>query len=786
MDASSNQTSKTDRNVGKLGTGTNFLKLVPVPNFPVLSVVVVLAVAIFPAVADDVLPAAKSPIVVEADRLDVEEEGARVRAEGGVVVEWDTSKLTAEAIDVDQRERRVEASGAVTYRSDDLSGTASRALLDVDSETGLLEDVELRLQGEAGHFGGKRIEKVEGRRLLIEEGYFTTCVTDAGHEPDWELEGDTLDVRMDDYARLRGGRLSLRGVPVLYVPYIVFPTKQTRQSGLLSPAFASSNRRGFVYSQPGFWAIDKQQDATVTGVVETGARLGLDVEYRYAPSRRRFGSAHLAYYNETVRGDAESEIDSPLFLGSDIPLDRGIAEVTHRELGDDWTMYADLQLVSDDVFLREVDPLTGNAPDRDLLRSHRYTTSRAGALATRGFTSGGIEMVGYQNLVDSRRYTLQEPAEAWVRSDGDLGPLAYGIESSLSSFAREAGSDGERFDVAADLGVPLWSGERLRSRAWASGRGNAYYLTERDELDDTGAFVRRLDQAPTRGYFEGGVDLRSKLARTYALANSERWANLYHTLEPFTAMRYANRSSYDEIPLFDRLDALDGRDVASYGLESRFLLLGRQRGDEENEGPYELARISLMQSYNTSRDVVDDHFSDIDLAAFVQPVQGLALRALTSYNVGTSELRGAHASLSWRTGPLGPILRGRNSEVAAAYRFVRSDATDLLESAELLARLAFTPNVSLGLKGRYDVIGKSLVERAAGLTFSASCECWSLGVGVVQNIHPDKFSVPDELEVRLAFELAGLGGLGSGATQRTSPALDDLAYEDLGFWRAGW
>jgi LPS-assembly protein len=733
---------------------------------------------------------APSPIVLEADTLEVEDEGGRVRASGNVVVEWNTSKLRAEDLRVDQKARRVEASGGVGYESDEMSADADSVTLDVDEETGVFEEVELHLAGETGRFGGDRIEKVEGRRLLLEDGYFTTCDTGLGHPPDWELRGKTLDVRMDDYARLKGGRLEVRGVPILYVPYLIFPTKQTRQSGLLSPSFGSSNRRGFLFTQPWYWAIDKQSDLTMAGIVETSARLGLDAEYRYSPSRRRWGDIHASYYNENIRGRAESQIDSPTFNANDgIPKDRGSLEIVHRERGRNWTAYADVQLVSDDLFLREVDAIDGDAPERDLRRSRRYTTSRIGSFATSGFTTGGIEILGYQKLVDYRdsgvtpdpsSQTLQEPADAWLASDGNLGPLAYAVDSSLASFSRNEGADGERLDVATTLGMPLLTGEHLLSRAWATGRASAYAMHERDVLDPNGAFVERLDAFPTRGIFEGGIDARTKLARDYVFSGTETWSGLYHSLEPFTAFRYTNRSSYDEIPLFDRLDALDGRDVASYGVDSRFLLRRRPDHAKKGQGAFELARLSLMQTYNVTRDVVDDHLSDIDLAAFLQPMEGLALRTLTSYNVGAAALRGAHASISWETGPVGRILRGRATQVAAAYRYVRSDAADILESAELLARLGITRNFSLGLKGRYDVIGKTWVEQGAGLTFTSSCDCWSVGLGVVERVNPDEF------QVRVAFELRGLGGFGGGAIQRTSPALDDVEYDDVGFWRAGW
>src|SRR6185369_14230812 len=176
--------------------------------------------------------------------------------------------------------------------------------------------------------GGERLEKLTGRHVVIDDGYFTTCETDKGHPPDWELTGKHLEVRLDDYARARDARLRVRGVPVLYLPYVLFPTKQTRQSGLLPFSLGTSTNRGILLTLPGYWAIDKHQDLTATAVVETSARLGIDGLYRYAPSRKRWGELHASYYNEEIRGEAKP--DTPA-VG--VPDNRGSVELIHREYG---------------------------------------------------------------------------------------------------------------------------------------------------------------------------------------------------------------------------------------------------------------------------------------------------------------------------------------------------------------------------------------------------------------------------------------------------------------------
>ena len=69
-----------------------------------------------------------------------------------------------------------------------------------------------------------------------------------------------------------------------------FPVFRERQSGFLIPRVGFSNRRGFQLLQPYYWAINKNQDATLSARRRDRAALGLAGEYRYAFSRATFGA----------------------------------------------------------------------------------------------------------------------------------------------------------------------------------------------------------------------------------------------------------------------------------------------------------------------------------------------------------------------------------------------------------------------------------------------------------------------------------------------------------------
>jgi len=166
----------------------------------------------------------------------------------------------------------------------------------------------------------------------------------------------------------------------------------------------------------------------------------------------------------------------------------------------------------------------------------------------------------------------------------------------------------------------------------------------------------------------------------------------------------------------------------------------------------------------------------------------VSLSGLTSYNVGVSELTGAVAELS--VGELSiPYAMPGGVNLDVVYRFARNatqpiggtdDDDENLETLEGRALFAITNRVAFGLNGRYDFPGSKFVESGGGIRVSSECDCWAIDLGVVNRVNPD------ETEVRLAFQLRGLGGLGSSALEYQTPGLAGVAHGRTIYGRYGW
>src|SRR4029077_3900955 len=129
------------------------------------------------------------------------------------------------------------------------------------------------------YFFGETIEKLGPKKYKITKGGFSTCVQPT---PRWDLHAGTVILNVDHYTVLKQAVLSVKGVPMLYLPILYYPTKrEDRATGFLLPAYGSSTLRGQTFHNAFFWAINRSQDATIMHDWFSKTGQGVGTEYRY-------------------------------------------------------------------------------------------------------------------------------------------------------------------------------------------------------------------------------------------------------------------------------------------------------------------------------------------------------------------------------------------------------------------------------------------------------------------------------------------------------------------------
>ena len=603
--------------------------------------------------AQTIEPAAgEQKVNIDAEEISYDQKSDSVVARGKVVIERGEMELRADEVHVRRATNEADASGHVKLTGPEGTVTADEVHLNLDDETGFLENAAIQARRNQYSLQGERVEKGFGQSYHIENGRFTTCHCDEG-APSWSISGDDLRVDVGGLARLRGGTLNVLGTPVLYIPRALFPVQRERQSGMLMPRFGVSNRRGFQTLLPVYWAISKTQDVTVALDLETSARAGLVGEYRYRLSRTAGGLLNVSYFNESFRGTTDGTAFEPI-----IPQQRWSVAAEHeQQLFDNVQAYGDLFRVSDDLFVRDINTYAFEHARDVAIRTLPFTQSRVGVVALWDRVALKGEGVSYQDLTAANdSLTLERAPEINLWGQTPLvEPVLGELNAAAVDFQRSHGTAGVRLDIQPRATVPLPLGRFGYGDVQASLRETAYQLTDRT-VAGTG---QKLAGTQTRELAQLGAEVGTMLGRVYPVG----WLSLEkikHTLEPRLAYLYVPTVSQDDLPLFDGTDRVGHRNLVTYGLVSRFIgkfsdASSAENGPEAAAAPAdangavrELGRLSLMQSVDINREIhlpqsdrAADHFSDVDFAGRFNPSRFLSLRFRTNYDTGVNEISAA-------------------------------------------------------------------------------------------------------------------------------------------------
>jgi lipopolysaccharide assembly outer membrane protein LptD (OstA) len=303
---------------------------------------------------------------LRAPRIEYSKDGKTIQGAGGVSLKSGNLSIESDQIAVQTETKDASFSGAVTVNSPQAKIIAASGATNLDSEAGTFNCGKVRFEESNYQARAGTIKKLDDERFEFQDARFTTCScpgegsgsTDTCNEsnvPPWSINADSISMTRDGYAFAKWASLRLGGVPIFYSPWLGFPTKEERQSGLLAPTFGYSSNDGFKAEIPLFVTLGQTADATLTPFIETKSRVGLSVGYRQKFSRynqlnSKFYLSDESARDGSLRGTNVSGLFDPTF-----DENRTGALLEHywrseKESGVDLTYIADVRYVSDDLF----------------------------------------------------------------------------------------------------------------------------------------------------------------------------------------------------------------------------------------------------------------------------------------------------------------------------------------------------------------------------------------------------------------------------------------------------
>ena len=336
---------------------------------------------------DEAAPDAASqpPTFVFADRLTGRPDLETVLI-GNAEVRRGAANIRADRIEYYQPDDLLTSRGNVRINSRGNRFTGPELQLRIGTFEGYFLQPSYRFLSNGGNGSADRIDFIDDQRLVARNATFTTCERgdEKSWQPDWVLSGTSFKFDQESEAgEAQGAVLRFKNVPILAFPTISFPLSDKRKSGLLPPTFNLDNTSGVEVSQPYYFDIAPNRDATLTGTVMSKRGLDLGGEYRYL-ERNYAGQLRANFMpNDRLRSANRWSYG----LQHTGPIDTGVPGVGNVGLS------INLNRVSDDNYWRDF-------PRSSTALTQRLLSSEAALNWGRGYLTTSARVLKWQTLQD--------------------------------------------------------------------------------------------------------------------------------------------------------------------------------------------------------------------------------------------------------------------------------------------------------------------------------------------------------------------------------------------------
>ena len=223
------------------------------------------------------------PVYIEADDAEINQPTSAIY-KGNADLKQGNRHLIADSVEVKQTgegkalQRFAYVRGGFDYKDDQINMLGQNADFNLESKDGNVTEADYQLVGRQGRGKAQEIELRNNTRVM-KNATFTSCLP---NDNAWAV--DASEIRQyikEEYAEMWHARFKVLGVPVFYTPYLQLPIGDRRRSGLLIPSAGSSSRDGYWYSQPIYWNIAPNYDATMIPKYMSHRGWQLNGEFRY-------------------------------------------------------------------------------------------------------------------------------------------------------------------------------------------------------------------------------------------------------------------------------------------------------------------------------------------------------------------------------------------------------------------------------------------------------------------------------------------------------------------------
>lgn len=651
---------------------------------------------------------------------------------GNVTVSQGDRLIKADEAVYDGDAGTLVTSGNISIHTPQLTINSPASLeSNLKSNVSTFSDATFQLNGSVARGSSKLVTvNNEQKSTEVEDFTFTTCPVG---DNSWYFKAGSVELDQNDsFGESYHNVLYVKDVPVLYLPYLNFPTTNRRKSGLLYPSVSISSNNGADYEQPIYWSIASNYDYTFTPRLMSKRGLLLGNEFRYMPIENSIGTFIFDYIpNDNDWALSENfDDDSRYFFRW---------KHTSSFFNNDLTFDIDYQRVrnGDYDYLDDLGAKETNVTDDHLKQSLKAAYDRPDFHIQ-------AEARDYQRLqpdtiLGHRPFSMLPQISGQYYST--VGSLTLNFNGEMTRFSSSSDSRAQNFEATRihfepEIGMQLFN---MRGTSVDASLRGFFTHYSQDSIEDMPDYYRtnlgftELDSSVNRALYLAQIKAKTTLER--------KVLDLRHTqtFEPEVLYQYIPYEDQSNIALYDTTDRMSdyysnfsfrnytGKDriadinAITMGVTSRLL-------DPHDR---EIVRFGVSQTYsfNTTkvtlapRDPINTSpRSPMAMFFNAEPVNGLTLHAGLSYDSEEDNLKSWNAMTQYKN--------ENGLLVQVGYRFAdkgnRSLANDLVDLSQLglVTSVPINEKISVSFAAYNDLEQNEDIDTKAAIKFE-DC-CWSL------------------------------------------------------------
>ncbi len=704
------------------------------------------------------------------DRIDYYVRRNRVVLTGAAHAEYDGTELDADVVTFDPESEILSAEGDPDLRetSDRLVGGSLS--YDMGQRLGVVSDGVTVF--EDGLYYGEHIIREGDGTLRARNGVYTTC---SNPKPHFRLVSHRMKVYLNDKVIAKPVILYIGEIPVLALPFYVFPIRKERHSGFLIPQIEiglSENKGRFIKNFGYYWAPSDYWDLSGWAGYYEQTKWTVHLEGRYKIRYSLAGSVRSSFMQELHQDKRRWDL-----------------RIDHRqEMGRHWTAGVSGDFRSDEFYASDSNESIQESVNRSL-HSQLWVQGRWSGL------SAGLTLDRREQLDDGVISELLPKIEISVSQRplveteiGDSGLKEWLGRLSYNWKAR-AVNDRDRSAGETDVKQGIGFGGTLRGSRKAMGWLN---ITPRFSAQQNW-YDRDRDgnRFPSRLTYDAGVSARTTIYGTF-FPEVGSLAGIRHVIEPSVSYTWKPElSQHFSADGSDRFYTFSGFGATPHSRKSVGVSLVNKIQLKLSEGGEtrkmdDLLRFTVSSSYDFKSD--DLRWADVTSRVDLKPWRGSSVRLNMRHDAYDWEMERADLTVtlnltgqqpvmpdeSWEdriaggTGSPADELRrelaqrsmtdrvgGRPWNASTTFRYSRgSDPRNATYWVDLKLALSLTANWRVNYKIHYDLSGEEVASQEYAVY--RDMHCWE--ARFVSRYYNDEWEYYFRISIKALPEIQGEAG----------------------------